>query len=250
MNFQKSINIQAFLNHASFPFFLAGLLIGVLLVFQLKSTIQTESSYPLDEYEFQKSLVESFVQDQAELQTNLAELQASVEQEEAKMATYNSADSEYFQTLQASLGLTELVGSGIEIILEDSATISRDDWIVDSNGLVHASDLRDLVNLLRTFPITGLSINDQRIVTSTPIMSAGNTILINNFNVVPPFKIQILTDIPDLVLQKLSSENDLPALYTRVAKYGIQFKFKKNESLTLPAYLGGYSTQFITALAE
>ena len=250
MNLQKSSDIQSLFSSTSFPFFLAGLLIGVLLVFQLKSAVQPESSYPFDEYEFQKSLVESFVQDQQELQTRLTELQAQVDEAEAKMATYNSADSDYFQTLQASLGLTELSGSGVEIILEDSATISRDDWIVDSNGLVRASDLRDLVNLLRTFPITGLSINDQRIVTSTPIMSAGNTILINNFNVVPPFKIQILTDLPDLVLQKLSSENDLSALYTRVAKYGIQFKFKKNESLTLPAYLGGYSTQFITAIAE
>lgn len=244
INFRKSIS------QASFPFFIAGALIGVLLIFQLKSAVQPESSYPLDEYEFQKSLIESFVQDQQELQTQLTELQAQVDEAEAKMATYSFADSEYFQTLQSALGLTELSGSGVEIILEDSETISRDDWIVDSNGLVHASDLRDLINLLRTFPIIGLSINDQRIVTSTPITSAGNTILINNFNVVPPFKIQVLTDIPDLVLQKLSSENDLPLLYTRVVKYGIQFKFKKNESLTLPAYIGGYSTQFITALAE
>lgn len=244
MNFQKSIN------HASFPFFIAGALIGVLLVFQLKSAVQPESSYPLDEYEFQKSLVESFMQDQQELQTRLTELQAEVDEAEAKMATYNSTDSDYFQTMQASLGLTELTGSGVEIIVDDSETISRNDWIVDSNGLVHASDLRDVVNLLRTFPIIGLSINDQRIVASTPITSAGNTILINNFNVVPPFKIQTLIDLPDLVLQKLSSEIDLPTLYARVAKYGIQFKFKKNESLTLPAYIGGYSTQFITAIAE
>jgi len=232
------------------PFFIAGALIGALLIFQLKSAVQPESSYPLDEYEFQKSLVESFVQDQEELQKSLTELQAQVDEAEAKMATYSSADSDYFKTLQVGLGLTELTGSGVEIILEDSSTISRDDWVVDSNSLVHASDLRDLVNLLRTFPITGLSINDQRIVASTPITSAGNTILINNFNVAPPFKIQVVIDLPDLVLQKLSSENDLPALYTRVAKYGIQFKFKKNESLTLPAYIGGYSTQFITAIAE
>ncbi|MDP2624926.1 MAG: DUF881 domain-containing protein [Candidatus Peregrinibacteria bacterium] len=229
------------------PFLFAGILIGGLLTIQLRSNVTPESSYALDEYEFQKEVVQTFVDDQTELEERLTELREQVEAEEAKVSQlYSSVDSEDLQSMKEALGLTELSGSGVEIILDDSEEVDRGSLTVNSNSLVAAADLRDVINLLRTFPFEGLAINGQRIVSVTSIQSAGSTILINNFNVVPPFTIQIITDVPDLVIQKLSHEPELSSLYDRVSSQNIEFKFKEEENLKLPAYLGIYSIDFLT----
>lgn len=228
----------------SIPFIVAGLLIGLFLTLQLKSDVSPTTSYPLDEYEFQVNLVQSFVDDQAELEARLNELQLQVgEAEESVSQLFSSTHTDYLQELKKTLGLTEVSGQGIEIIMDDSERIDRNDIVVDPNTLVRAADLRDLVNLLRTFPHEGISINGQRIVATTAISSAGSSILINNFHLAPPFEIRMVTDVPVLVLQKLSTEEELPSIYDRVTSSGVQFKFKETNELTLPAYIGGYSTQ-------
>lgn len=233
------------------PFIIAGLLIGTLFTLQLQSDIASDSSYPLDEYEFQHQLLTSFVDDQRSLETQLSELRVEVEAAEMNVSDlYSSIDSDYVQELKASLGLTEVTGGGVEIVLDDSPAVTRDSVVIETNALVHAADLRDIVNLLRTFPFTGLSINGQRIVAISSIRSAGTTILINNLIVVPPFKIEILTDVPDLVIQSLSHEAELPSIYERIVQNGLEFKFKKVEEVTLRAYTGGYPTNTLTIITS
>lgn len=229
------------------PFIIAGVLIGTLFTLQLQSDIASDSSYPLDEYEFQQQLLTSFVEDQRSLETELGELRTEVEVAEARVgALFSAVDSDRIQALKTELGLTEIIGSGVKIVLDDSPSITRDSLLIEPNALVHAADLRDIINILRTFPFTGLSINGQRIVAISSIRSAGNTILVNNLTVAPPFNIEILTDVPDLVIQTLSHETELPGIYERILQNGIQFKFKKVEEITLPAYTGGYPTHHFT----
>lgn len=229
------------------PFLLAGVLIGALFTLQLKSDVSPTTSYAWDEYTLQQELLASYVSEQEALESTLESLRGQVEEAESTVSDlYSSIDSDYVQHLKTELGLSSASGSGVEIVLEDSSAVTRDSMLVETNSLIHASDLRDVVNLLRTFPAVGIAINNQRILPISPIKSAGNTILVNNFTIAPPFTITILTDVPDLVIQSLSHEIELPSLYQRVAENGIQFKFKKSEELLVPSYLGGYPTQFIT----
>lgn len=229
------------------PFLLAGLLIGALFTLQIKSDVAPTTSYALDEYTFQQQLLASYVEEQEELEANLSALREQVDAAEGTVSDlYSSIDADYVDALREALGGTELMGSGVEIVLEDSEAVTADSAVVESGALVHASDLRDVINLLRTFPAEGLSINDQRILPSSSIQSAGNTILVNNFTVAPPFTIRIVTEVPDLVIQSVSHDIELPSIYARVASHGLQFKFKKSDDLTIPAYLGGSSLQHLT----
>tara|TARA_B100000315_G_C14510953_1_gene556920 strand:- start:33 stop:764 length:732 start_codon:yes stop_codon:yes gene_type:complete len=234
-----------------FSFILAGLLIGLFLTLQLRSPVVSVSSYPLDEYEFQLSLVQTFIDEQIDLETRLNELNLQVEEAEESVSNlYSSVDAEYLQGLKKTLGLTEVSGQGIEIVLDDSEGIEREDVVVDASKLIQASDLRDIINLLRTFPHEGIAINEQRIVAATAISGAGNSILINNFHVAPPFTIKVITDLPISVLQQLSNQEVLPSLYDRVDSNGLEFKFKEGDEMTLPAYIGGYSTYYINSASE
>lgn len=233
------------------PFFIAGLLIGLFLTLQFKSEVLNVSSYPLDEYEFQLELVQSFMDDQTALEEQLNTLNQQVEEAEERISSpLSSMHASYLQSLKDTLGLSEVSGQGIEIILDDNPNVDRNEVIVDPSSLIHASDLRDLINLLRTFPNSGIAINGQRIVASTAILSAGNSLLINNFHVAPPFEIRMITDVPVLVLQKLSIEEELPSVYSRAQSNGLEFKFKEESYLTLPAHISGYSTEHINLEQE
>ncbi len=229
------------------PFLLAGLLIGLFLTLQLKSDVIQTSSYPLDEYELQTELVQTFQNDQDELEIRLNEISTEVESAQENTARlYGSIDDNYLNNLKQTLGLTAVSGQGVVIKFDDSELANRENLQAEANSLVHASDLRDLVNVLRAFSYQAITINDQRIVASTSISSAGTSILVNHFQLLPPFDIQIITEVPELVIQALTDEELLASIYSRMETTGLQFKFKKEDELTAPAYIGGYRTNYLT----
>jgi uncharacterized protein YlxW (UPF0749 family) len=233
------------------PFLLAGLLIGLFLTLQLRSEVVQTSSFPLDEYDLQMELVQIFQDEQSELESQLNELSGEVEASQDNTARlYSGIDDTYLNDLKKTLGLTEVSGQGVVIQLNDAESVDRENLEINASAMVRASDLRDLVNILRAFPYEGIAINDQRIVVSSPISSAGNSILVNNFQLLPPFEVLIITEIPDLVIQTLTNEDQLSSIYDRVKNSGLEFKFKKQEELTLPAYIGGYSTNYLNFVNE
>ena len=72
------------------------------------------------------------------------------------------------------LGLTDVTGEGITMTVTDS---TQTNTAVDMNNLiVHDSDLRSLVNELSNAGAEAISINDERIVSTTAITCAGNVI--------------------------------------------------------------------------
>jgi uncharacterized protein YlxW (UPF0749 family) len=231
------------------PFLLAGFVIGALIVMQLRSDTAYVGSHPLDEYELQQELVASFQADQAELEEQLSLL--SVEVEAAQAAAISAAsEADNLTSLKQQLGLTEVSGQGVVIQLDDKIDVSRQDPSIDINEIINAADLRDTINVLRQFPYEALAINDQRIVYTSPITSAGNNILVNNFQISAPFEVKILTTVPESVIQKLTDEGTLTNLSSRIETSEIIFKFKKEELLTAPAYIGGYRTNYLTTHDE
>ena len=64
----------------------------------------------------------------------------------------------------------------------------------NSAYIVHDSDLRDIVNELCAAGAEAVSINSERIVSTSSIRCVGNTILVNNKRCAPPFEIKAIGD--------------------------------------------------------
>lgn len=230
---------------------MAGLAIGVLVILQLKSNIAYVGSHPLDEYELDQELITMFQADQTALEQQLSDLSKEVEIAQTEAADLsNSVDTEYLNQLKKELGLTEVSGQGVQIFLGDNENSNRQDLNTDLNTIINASDLRDVINILRNFPYQALSINNQRVVAISPISSAGNNILVNHFQISPPFELNIITDVPELVIQKLTENETLKNLTERSEASGIVFKYKQNDLLFAPAYIGGYRNNYLKAQNE
>jgi len=123
------------------------------------------------------------------------------------------------------------------ISLNDNQTLNREELTGDELGIVYASDLRDLINLLYASGAEGVAINNQRITTTTSINSVGNTILVDNFNLVPPFTISVIGDA-ETFSQYYTDSIMLEDLKTRIQNNGIEFGIEQLEFVSLPIYNG------------
>jgi len=225
-------------------FVVTGIFVGLLLTMQFKSSMPT-ALFPADELQAQRELIESYVSDQGLLKSKIVSLRSQTEeaQENAK-AIVQVANLEILKTLKKDMGLELLRGPGVQIDVNDGVFVNRDSADEVSQSMIHASDLRDIVNILRTAKVEGIAINDQRILSSTPITSVGNTILVNNFHLLPPFTITAIGDA-DLIMQRINDPSSLPDLQKRASELKIQFSSEQKDGLSAPIYNGNLSTKFV-----
>lgn len=233
----------------SMVFVLTGLFIGTLLTVQFRSSIPPATFFS-DQLRAQQNLIDGYIEDQGFLKSRIVSLRAeiSVAQEKAQ-ASIQTANLEMLKKLKAQLGLSSLRGPGVEIQVDDGLFVNRDNPDTVSQSLIHASDLRDIVNVLRAAKAEAIAINDQRIISSTPITSVGNTILVNNFHLLPPFTVSAVGD-SELIMQRLNDPSALPDLQQRTQDLNIQFSAEVKEGLLVPEYTGNLSVQYISELQE
>jgi uncharacterized protein YlxW (UPF0749 family) len=230
-------------------FVVTGVLVGLLVTAQFRSAIPV-SSYPYDEYKVQQELIKSYSDDQAVLKTQILNLRKQIEekQEETGLSVQkNNLDT--LAQLKKEIGLESVRGDGVQITLNDGPFTQRNSEQGSDQFLVHAADLRDIVNLMFSAQAEAIAVNDQRVIASTPISSVGNTILVNNFHVLPPFTITVVGD-QDLLLQRLADAAALPDLSKRAKAQKIQYGYEAKSSLTAPVYNGDFRLKYVQPVNE
>jgi uncharacterized protein YlxW (UPF0749 family) len=229
-------------------FIVTGIAIGLLITTQFRSAIPS-STYIYDELRAQNELISSYITDQGLLKTRITALREEIDiaQENTRSQIESNNNLETLKALKHEIGLETVKGAGLEIYLDDGLFVDRKNADTLSQSLINASDLRDIVNALRTAKPLGISINDQRVISTSPITSVGNTILVNNYHLLPPFNIKVVGD-PDVIKQRLDDKSLLPDLLKRVKEHKIQLKTEKKEHLTLPVFNGNLSVKLINQI--
>jgi len=226
-------------------FVTAGVATGLLLTIQFRSSIPS-STYIYDELKAQQELIDSYLSDQVYLKNKITTLRNEINEAQKKAEQYVETNNlEVLNKLKNELGLSAMKGEGISIRLDDGLFIDRQNHDVLSQSVVNASDLRDIVNAARAGKATAIAINDQRIIATTAITTAGSTILINNYHVLPPFSISIIGD-PELLLQSLKNEMLLSDINKRVRDLKIQMQIETAQNLNVPIFNGNFSTKYLS----
>lgn len=138
---------------------------------------------------------------EAELRTELSnwkakydEISAKLEETEDKISNYRNdienneknsklLDQEYADT-EEYLGYTDVQGEGIQVVLDDT-----------EYKQVQSSDILSLVNELRLAGAEAISINDERVVSTTEIVNVDTRfVIVNGKRVVAPFTIKAIGD--------------------------------------------------------
>lgn len=136
------------------------------------------------------------------------------------------------------LGLTEVTGSGVIVTLGDSkkdASSSLDPSML----LVHDTDVLSVINELKNAGAEAISINDQRLISTSGIICGGNIIEINGEKVGAPFEIKAI-GLPEQL-----AALDRPNGYLDILRgWSIEVKFEKSNNITIPKYTGTFTYEY------
>ncbi len=163
------------------------------------------------------------------LESQIAELNLKADNLGTAQRT-SAKDSTEARKLARFIGLQEQVGPGLEIVVKDSAKplLLGDN---PNTGIVHNTDLVQIVNDLRAAKATAISINNQPVVNSSGISCSGPIIMLNGTRITSPFSIKAIGNAREMssyLLKKDSFINELK-------EYGISVTITP-KTVQIPAY--------------
>lgn len=174
------------------------------------------------------------------------ELQTQEKELEKERQTSISSDStsvekqERLKELNAYLGLTDVVGEGVIITVQDNTS----SIFGTANDLVHDSDLRKLVNEIKNTNAEAISINGQRIVPTTAINCVGSLIQVNNESIGSPFIIKVIGNKNTLYNNLLRPGSWLDTL----EDCGLIINMEKSDEVTIERYNGVLTDKYIESI--
>ena len=145
--------------------------------------------------------------------------------------------------LKKRAGLTQVAGPGIIVVLDDNDAAASDakanePFTFDpGNYIIHDKDLLYLVNDLKIGGAEAISINNQRIVTSSDIRCVGTVILVNSTRLAPPYEIKAIGNPERLTASVVEGQ-----IYPWLKGRDFPVKLTKSEEILLPTYRGSFQT--------
>ena len=150
----------------------------------------------------------------------------------------NSAQ-EQAQALRGPAGLDPVTGPGLTITLTDAPEAiadTVDDEDID-NLVVHQQDIQAVANALWAGGAEAMTIQGQRVVSTTGIRCVGNTVVLHDVPYAPPYRISAIGPAGDM----LDAVNDSPFIgfyLEAVAAYQLGWDVDIEPELEFPGYAG------------
>ncbi|MEY3469774.1 MAG: hypothetical protein RLZZ575_234 [Actinomycetota bacterium] len=135
--------------------------------------------------------------------------------------------------LQIVSGVKSITGSGFKIVINDARRTDSLDFQEVNLAKVFDSDLQLITNALWASGAQAISVNNQRITTTTAIRSAGEAILINYRPLLPPYEIVFIGN--EEVSKQLVENPEFKDFQYVVTTYGLEYKIEKIDNVEIPA---------------
>lgn len=222
---------------------LAGLVLGLALVVRWKDA-PVPPAEAMGSRERAAQAVTQLEQEQEQLKARIAELR----EELAAAQRMASQDTDQLTSISSDLeaerlaaGLVALHGPGVVVHLDDSKSVPAN--VVGREAedyLIHEYQLRDVANVLWAAGAEAVSINTERLVSTTSVYCVASTIMVNDTRLSPPYEIRAIGDRAQMQAL-LDSPNTLTDLRQRAKAFGLQFKINWVNQVDIPAYSGTYN---------
>jgi uncharacterized protein YlxW (UPF0749 family) len=212
------------------------------IVVQIKTVNSTNSTVSVNTKE--NSLRDEVLKYKEKYDERCKELEtaeAELEKEREATTANNDELTELEEQIKAGnklLGYTEVTGPGVIVTLKDSTSTSSS--ILDTSLLVvHDVDVLSVINELKNAGAEAISINEQRLISTSSIECDGNVIRINGQKVGAPFEIKAI-GLPE----QLSALERPYGYLSLLRDYGIGAELTKSNNITIPKYNGSISFKY------
>lgn len=210
------------------------ILLGVLTTVQFRSIWNNNKNKPSIAYEIEnlKKELEAEISAGNELRE---EIEFNTKKKESILKTFVSGNDdgqlmEQWETMKLYAGLTDVKGDGVIITLNDAEEKNpiQVDW-----SLLHDSDIYEVVNELKKGGAQAISINNERVISTTEIVCAGPTIRVNRNRYAVPYEIKAIGDPKRLYSTFIESP-----IYSVLKWLEIRIEIKEAKDIEIPKFNG------------
>jgi uncharacterized protein YlxW (UPF0749 family) len=154
--------------------------------------------------------------------------------------------------LRGPSGFSRVKGPGLTVILDD-APKSEIDAAAEPGGevtqdelVVHQQDIQAVVNALWAGGAEAMTIQGQRVISTTGIKCVGNTVVLHGITYSPPYKIAAIGN-PANLQASLSDSDYVNSYLTYVDAYQLGYEVVPSAALDFPAYTGASTLKYARA---
>lgn len=149
--------------------------------------------------------------------------------------------------LRRPAGFTAVVGPGVRVTLDD-APREVDVPGLDPNLLVvHQQDIQAFVNALWAGGATAMTLQGQRLISTTGVKCVGNTVVLDGVPYSPPYVIDAVGS-PATLTASLDASGAVQTYRQYVDRYRLGLRVTEASALQAPPYAGAVDLTHATAL--
>ncbi len=180
------------------------------------------------------------------LRTEVAGLNHEIEGLTAGLGNTGLANAQArIDRLKGPAGLTAVNGPGLTVTLDDApksirASVSEED---QREVIVHQQDIQAVANALWAGGAEAMTIQGQRMVSTTGIKCVGNTVILHGIPYSPPYVISAIGD-QDSLGRSLDASGYVQAYLQDVDAYQLGWEVDSEDDLAMPAYEGSMEMRY------
>jgi uncharacterized protein YlxW (UPF0749 family) len=212
------------------------LVLGLLVVFQFRTTNQVEQSVPYDRAHELTVELKALAKERAGLEAEVRDLEEKLSRARLGYAQAEEAIKAEVKDAGILAGVTPMVGPGVRVLLSNRGTTTPQGTIF----AVRDEDLLKIVNELRAAGAEVLSINGQRLLSTSEIRLAGAYINVNLRRITPPYEIIAIGD-PVALRSSLEIKG---GLVETLRDWGIDVTVETKDRVIVPGYQGLFRYQY------
>jgi uncharacterized protein YlxW (UPF0749 family) len=180
-----------------------------------------------------------------DLRAQVASLNADITQLSAQVhnPAYTRLERQV-RGLQDPAGLSPVSGPGVQVTLQDApASVRAQAGNQVANAIVHQQDIQAVVNALWGGGARAVTLQGQRVVSTTGIKCVGNTVLLHGVTYSPPYVISAVGN-PMRLRNSLLGSAYVQAYLQAVGQYQLGWDLKTKSRVEAPAYDGSLEMRY------
>jgi uncharacterized protein YlxW (UPF0749 family) len=185
-----------------------------------------------------QALVDSRAEEVASLRADIRDVEGSLQQLSAAVSGPELRNvRRHVARLGGAAGLTPVTGAGVRVTLDDSPS-DTDPGDIDPNLLVvHQGDIQAFVNALWQGGAVGITLQGQRLISTSGVKCVGNTVVLHGVPYSPPYRIEAVGE-PGALTAALDSSRAVSYYRQYVDAYDLGLLVEEADHLQLPAFSG------------
>jgi uncharacterized protein YlxW (UPF0749 family) len=153
--------------------------------------------------------------------------------------------------LRGPAGFEKVHGPALTVVLSDApkdkinSAVEKGEVAADQL-VVHQQDIQVVVNALWAGGAEAMTLQEQRVISTTGIKCVGNTVVLHGVPYAPPYEITAIGDL-DALRSSLDSSENIDGYKTYVDAYDLGYEVSTDEDVTMPAYDGSIDLRYAKA---